>query len=214
MPDTHRQENESSADPSPNIAAPLAETTPELNSTGEVSMSQNITAAAVPATRYAHAIMSKNDYQEMLVGFTLGGESGFLKMTSDFYGVEYLNSPLGIQVYAYHGMNNCEAFYPASIDFQKVTGFINHDEVGSIGESEVEGNHVWHSTSRKMPGFLINATFGRMVQGGDSEAPTLDLKEFQKLEVHDTPAGLVVAALKGRKAHVIFPCDQVERLAA
>lgn len=56
MPDTHRQENESSAGPSPNIAAPLAETPPDLNSTGAISMGHNRMNRRSPAITYPEPI--------------------------------------------------------------------------------------------------------------------------------------------------------------
>lgn len=170
---------------------------------------ENTMSQALAATLYGHATMSKGEYHDLLELLAEGRKTGFLRFNEPFYCVEYLNSPLGIQVYAYSNINDCQAFYPASIDFQKETGIIPFENtIVPVISEQLEPRHLWHTMSRKTTGFLIHAAYGRMIQADTSEAPTLDIEDFRILEVHDTPAGLVVAALKGKKAHVIYPVSQ------
>lgn len=55
MKDDHRSENESSVDQLPNIATPLAERSPDLNSTGDISMDNNNLKRGPLATPKAYA---------------------------------------------------------------------------------------------------------------------------------------------------------------
>jgi hypothetical protein len=131
------------------------------------------------------------------------------KLSCDFYLLEYMNSPLGLIVYAHHGMNGCEAFYPSAIDFEKVTGIRPFpDMIEPAGH--MEGPFVRHTMSRKTTGFLIHAAYGRMVNAGDPEAPSFDL-DFERLEFYDSPRGLIIGAeLKDGRFYVIRPAGDAE----
>lgn len=160
------------------------------------------------AAIYTHDSMTRKEFTAYL-GRAFGyGQVVGKKLSCDFYMLEYMNSPLGLIVYAHHGMNGCEAFYPSGIDFEKVTRIKPwHDAVEPAGHTE--GQFVRHAMSRKTTGFLIHAAYDRMINTGDPEAPSFDL-DFRTLEYYDSPLGLIVGALKGGRIYVIRPVAEAE----
>ena len=160
------------------------------------------TMSAVQAATYCHETMSEAAFEECVRLATNHRSIEGIRMIEHFCLLEYMNSPLGLIVYAHYEWNGCVAFYPASVDFEKNTGLKPfHDDVKPIGNGTRFGQH---NVGRRGTGLLVHSAYGRMIEAGDPEAPNFG-KDFTTLRVFDTPKGLFVAAVMRDEAYVIRP---------
>ncbi len=163
----------------------------------------------VATATYMHEAMTRAAFEAYLASVYGDRELRGVAYTGDFYDLEYFNSPLGLIVNAYHGMNGCDAFYPVSVDFKNETQIEPFPGAITPVENIPEPNFLHHRMGRKTTGFLIYAAYGGTINCGDPEATSISL-DFRKLEVFDSCIGLIVAALKGNRAYVIRPVEMAK----
>lgn len=162
----------------------------------------NTTSTDHAAMRYEHTLMSKGAFDKFLDAAFDGADYRFMSYTGEYYSLEYLNSPCGIIVFAFHDRNGLDAFYPASFDFKERTGITPfHDMISPATDNKNPG-FLRHAMGRKVNGYVVHGAFGEMVAEDDPRAVSMN-EEFSRLDVFDSPAGLIVAARMGRQRYVI-----------
>lgn len=167
-------------------------------------MSDCITAPYSPAM-YAHEIMSRVAFEDSFLPSSYGDQHiRGARFDSSFRALEYFNSPLGLIVLAHHDSDGCEAFYPANLNFQKITGITPWCDAVLPADFTSSPRFVRHRLHRKTHGLFLRAVHGRHVEFGSSEAPGLH-QNFHSLEVYDAPTGLIVAANRGSEFFVVCP---------
>jgi len=158
------------------------------------------------ATQYQHKFMTERAFDKLVDRFHDGGEARRLTVWSDFYALEYLNTPCGVIVFAFHDLHDLETFYPTSFDFKERTGLTTWaDEITHATDVE-NPNFMRHSMGRKISYFVAKGAFGEIVSQDDPRV-TLMEREFSQLDVFDSPKGLIVAAHEGRYRYVIYPVE-------
>lgn len=164
------------------------------------------TIPAQAATHYQHTLMTAAAFDKIVERAYDGGQAHYMNLWSDFYELEYLNSPCGLIVFAFHDYNGLETFYPASFDFKERTGITpGNDEIVPATKIE-EPKFMRHSMGRKINGFVVRGAFGEMVQQDDPRAVQMS-RDFKRLDVFDSPMGLIVAAHEGRRRYVIHSVE-------
>lgn len=111
--------------------------------------------------------------------------------------VEYLNSPKGLVVLAHHDTiaGQVDGIHPPEIS-KSIKSERNIVELlkGSHRDAPVYNVHYM---TRKSQGFLVQEAFGRMVHGGDEDAPSVSSeKNFRRLEIYNTKLGPIIGAIE------------------
>lgn len=154
------------------------------------------------AMRYEHTLMTKEAFDKFLDAAFDGADYRFMSYTGDYYSLEYLNSPCGVIVFAFHDRNGLDTFYPASFDFKERTGITPFDDMITPATDNDNPGFLRHAMGRKVNGYVVHGAFGEMVPEGDPRAISMN-EDFRRIDVFDSPAGLIVAAHMGRRRYVI-----------
>lgn len=171
---------------------------------------ENSTTTA-PAATYTHKTLNRNEFLSYMK--TLSGPD--IEADSSYSHIEYLNSPHGLIVLAHRDYDEViEGFHPANLSYS-VTAPNNTIEPlkgdSGILFSREPIAYNQHLMTRRSQGGLVLAAFGRMIDGGDPEAPRfLPPEDFTlQMSVHDTPEGPVFFVFScddnGDVVHVIHP---------
>lgn len=172
---------------------------------------ENSTAQA-PAATYTHKTLNRNEFMSYMK--TLSGPD--IEADTFYSHIEYLNSPHGLIVLAHRDYDEViEGFHPANLSDSVIAP--NNRIEPLKGDSGILFSrepiaYNQHLMTRRSQGGLVLAAFGRMIDGGDPEAPRfLPPEDFTlQMSVHDTPEGPVFFVFScdeenGDVVHVIHP---------
>ncbi|GEM_PF-4478945 len=174
---------------------------------------ENNTPSSPSPLRYEHSTVSPAALEAFLDAVYAGADYKFVSYESDYNALEYLNSPCGVIIFAFHGHDSLDTFYPNSFDFKERTGITPfYDMIGPATEDEACSFRL-HRMGRKINGFVVRGAFGEMVAEGDPRAVSRN-DEFQRLDVFDSPAGLIVVAHVGDVRYVIHSAQATFKRAA
>lgn len=165
---------------------------------------ENSTYMAQAATQYEHSLMSASKFDKLVELVYDGKYAPGLRLWADFYELEYMNSPSGLIIFAFHDFHSMESFYPTSFDFTARTGIDSSFDQIVPATNIDQPNFLRHSLWRRASYFVTCAAFGEKVPHTDPRI-ILNNTEFQQLDVIDSPKGLIVAAHQGRQRYVIHP---------
>lgn len=169
---------------------------------------ENTTAQASAAT-YAHETMSEEAFR------TVANAWSFTTFGDLLYSyVEYMNSPHGLIVLAHHGdsAGQVDGIHPASLSHSigrpnNIVEPLTACDGTVFARDPVAYNSHW--IGRRSQGGLVLAAFGRMIDGGDQEAPSFKAPEGEgfTMTVYDAPNGPVVGVFDANEdvVHVIRP---------
>lgn len=130
-------------------------------------------------------------------------------LVAPYDAVEYLNSSAGLIVLAHHSTvaGQVDGIHPATIGK-------SIDNPRNIIEP-LRGNHPdapaynVHYMTRKSQGSLVLEAFGRMIDGGDDEAPSFQTDGQFRLEIYNTKIGPIVGVFENyERVYVIRPSSE------
>ncbi|MDP8251488.1 hypothetical protein [Pseudochrobactrum saccharolyticum] len=129
-----------------------------------------------------------------------------LVLEAPYSHVEYLNSPAGLIVLAHHNTpdGQVDGIHPACIG----KSIINPRNIIEPLKGSKLSPHAYnvHYMTRRSQGSLILEAFGRMIDGGDNEAPAVKPSGGFNLEFYNTRAGLIIGVIESdTRVYVIRP---------
>lgn len=165
-----------------------------------------------PAATYTHETLDYEAFEAYAKSL-----SGPVIEPDTFYShVEYMNSPHGLLVLAHRDYDEVvEGIHPASLSHtiatpKNVVEPLAGDRGDTFNREPIAYDSHW--LTRRSQGSLVHAAFGRMIDGGDPEAPRFLASNDSTLQmsVHDTPNGPIIfvfPAYDGSEdvVHVIRP---------
>ncbi len=182
-------------------------------------MSNENTTAQAPAATYTHETLS---YEEFAT-YAKSLSRPVVEADTYYSHIEYMNSPHGLVVLAHRDYDEgVEGIHPASLSHaiktpkNIVEPFVGDD--GNVFNCDPAAYNS-HCLTRRSQGDLVFAAFGRMIDGGDPEAPRFLAPEDSTLQmsIHDTPNGpmlLVFPCGDGEDVvHVIRPVNEMQEAA-
>lgn len=175
-------------------------------------MTTENTTTTAPTATYTHETLNFEGYLAYVK--TLSGP--VIEPDAFYSHIEYMNSPHGLIVLAHRDYDEVvEGIHPAklseSISVPKnIVEPLEGDYGDDFGRELITYNRHW--LTRRSQGSLVLAAFGRMIDGGDPEAPRFIAPEDSTLQmsVHDTPDGPVFCVFSGNGetenvVHIIRP---------
>lgn len=160
-----------------------------------------------PPANHTHTIITHEAFRHLIadiVGRRKAKPS--VRMCAPYHYVEYLNSPVGLVVLAHHddAAGQVDGIHPASIGKSIKTPRNIVERLKKLHANAPDYNT--HYMNRRDQGALVLEAFGRMIDGGDSEAPFVKTDRRANLEFYNTQVGPIVGVIENpEEVYVILP---------
>jgi hypothetical protein len=160
---------------------------------------------------YTVNTISRKEFRSRVAQLVGKRQARGLTFKAPYYSVEYLNSPVGLIIFAHHDTveGQIDGIHPAGVS-ESINRPVNIIEPLDADAGGLHSYNV-HYMTRRSQGPLILKAFGRMIHQGEPEAPSLKTNGRFSLEIINTPAGPIVGVTEygGDVVHVIEPAEYV-----
>lgn len=133
-----------------------------------------------------------------------------VNLVAPYWEVEYLNSPEGLVVLAHHDTiaGQVDGIHPTTIGKSIVNDWNIIEPLKGL-QRDAPAYNV-HYMTRRSQGALVREAFGRMVHGGDDEAPSVSTEKSFCLEIYNTKIGPIIGAIESRDRVCVIRPEHVQ----